>query len=697
MTTKKTVLTISLLISNRPDTIPRCLDSLKPIMEAIPSELILIDTSKDEEIRQLLLGYTDQVYQFEWCQDFAKARNEGLKRAKGEWFMFLDDDEWFVEYQELIDFFKSGEYRRYGYANYIVRNFSDIEYTAYTDSWVSRLVRISEDIRFEGKVHEVFRPIFPPEKYINAIANHSGYVFETEEKIREHFERNSTILLKVIEEEPYYLRWQAQMVQEYRSISAWSDMEIFCKKHTSKVTRLETMMDKNHLATLYAGWIESLLRQNRYEESISICKKALKDERSIELLKALCYLRMAENYLELGEWKTSKKYVEKYLDCYRELPKNEVLMREESNSLVVKMVFIEDNILSAYNMLLYNELQRGNIEAIEIYYEYLGWDTKKPILYGKLAEELIKVMATTEYRDIFGRMISDGCKKEIIRDYLCGEAQRLEEKDSSLFIKVANAFAQADEDYWFVWYCRIVLADEEGDIANIEDSLKGFMKSVLNGFYLPDKVHEIIQKNNIKIAKLWEEVLGDKWNAQISYYVKNQADALIDKLRIYLCDVFEPDDEKYIEFELLVKEKQILLGPDKSLLDYYNILKDYADFSVRYQEVKSMPVAMKISEFIQFENVDTIRALNKLKEIVDIRPEFADAIGTFLHAYPRLENERIINQSNEMIQLRNQVLQQVYMLRDNGMKQEALQIVQQLKGMFPGDKEILELENSMNN
>ena len=49
-----------------------------------------------------------------------------------------------------------------------------------------------------------------------------------------------------------------------------------------------------------------------------------------------------------------------------------------------------------------------------------------------------------------------------------------------------------------------------------------------------------------------------------------------------------------------------------------------------------------------------------------------------------------------MLMLRNQVLQQVYMLRDNGMKREALQIVQQLKGMFPEDEEIAALEERLN-
>ena len=114
MKTKKPQLTISLLASDRPIELRRCLDSLRPITDALSCELILIDTSKNPNVNALLREYTEQVYEFEWCNDFAKARNEGLKRAQGEWFLYLDDDEWFVETDELISFFRSGEYKDYG-------------------------------------------------------------------------------------------------------------------------------------------------------------------------------------------------------------------------------------------------------------------------------------------------------------------------------------------------------------------------------------------------------------------------------------------------------------------------------------------------------------------------------------------------------------------------------------------------------
>ncbi|MCQ2505577.1 MAG: hypothetical protein MJ113_00165 [Lachnospiraceae bacterium] len=44
----KKLLTISLLVSNRIDTIDKCLSSLKPIMDALDADLIVVDTVGEE-------------------------------------------------------------------------------------------------------------------------------------------------------------------------------------------------------------------------------------------------------------------------------------------------------------------------------------------------------------------------------------------------------------------------------------------------------------------------------------------------------------------------------------------------------------------------------------------------------------------------------------------------------------------------
>ena len=102
MAGKKVVLSIGLLVSNRKDTIKKCLDSLQSIREAIPCQLIITDTGCDADLRITLEQYADTINEFAWCTDFAKARNANLSQAVGEWYLYLDDDEWFVNTEELI-------------------------------------------------------------------------------------------------------------------------------------------------------------------------------------------------------------------------------------------------------------------------------------------------------------------------------------------------------------------------------------------------------------------------------------------------------------------------------------------------------------------------------------------------------------------------------------------------------------------
>jgi len=93
----KPVLSISLMSNGKKNTVRRCLDSLIPVMEAVPSELIIVDTKGGvpNDSVEIAREYTDKIYPFVWCDDFAAARNVCFKHARGEWFLFQDDDEVF--------------------------------------------------------------------------------------------------------------------------------------------------------------------------------------------------------------------------------------------------------------------------------------------------------------------------------------------------------------------------------------------------------------------------------------------------------------------------------------------------------------------------------------------------------------------------------------------------------------------------
>ena len=95
-------LTISLLVSDRTATLGRCLASLKPLLRELDSELIVVYTGSNPDTLELAKQYTSHIIPFTWCNDFAKARNVGLSAAKGEWFLYLDDDEWFEDVDEIL-------------------------------------------------------------------------------------------------------------------------------------------------------------------------------------------------------------------------------------------------------------------------------------------------------------------------------------------------------------------------------------------------------------------------------------------------------------------------------------------------------------------------------------------------------------------------------------------------------------------
>ena len=133
------LLSISILVSNRIDTIRKCMESIKPLLTQIPCELIAIDTKGVETDGSIdvVREYTDKIYYFEWCHDFAKARNFGMEKCSGKWFMFMDDDEWFEDVTEIVEFFKTGEYKKYHCANYKIHNYDnyDDDYNDYGDDF----------------------------------------------------------------------------------------------------------------------------------------------------------------------------------------------------------------------------------------------------------------------------------------------------------------------------------------------------------------------------------------------------------------------------------------------------------------------------------------------------------------------------------------------------------------------------------
>lgn len=661
------LLTISLLISNRPDTIRRCLDSLYQIRKLVPSELILIDTSKNPQIHDMLLKYTDQVYEFDWCQDFAKARNEGLKRAKGKWFMFLDDDEWFVDIKELIEFFRLEEYLEYERANYQVRNFYDPDYVQYSDCWVSRMNRIDADSRFVGKVHEYMEPCTGKEINISALAYHSGYIFMTEEDRARHAKRNIDLLKEALQEEPENLRWQTQLAQEYRSSMDWTTLASFCRAQMEEKTNAteagigEDSVLRAQCSTFYAGAIEGLVHTAKYQECIDLCEKILagktfvQEENAENMLSALAYICMSESYLELENWEKASEYATAYLELEARLSKNEEACLEESKVLIVQHAIDPSNTKKAYSIQICNDLKCGSTKSLHANYEKLEWNEVVNYVYEKLPVYLLEVLPALPYEPIFSQIVTDTFKRDDFKVFMCREALKWEENDFEHFQKLAYIYAQADSDFWFIWYMKVIDAAARRDIG------------------------------------LVERISNEDWESNARAFISQAKAEQTDSIREALQTILPVEDWKFVSFENLVIEKQVMDGPADfgNLEDYYSVLRNYAQMGAVLQSTAQ--AANQILAYIETESQDKIQAMKHLKAAVDECPDFAEGIAKFIGAYGDLEKQRAAKQRKEMQQLRNQIVEQVKGMMAAGQNAEAIAIVAQLKQMFSEDLEIVAL------
>ncbi len=85
------MITISLcmIVKNEAAILARCLDSLAGLMD----EIIVVDTGSNDNTKEIAARYTDKIYDYEWKDDFADARNFSFSLATMDYIYAPDADE----------------------------------------------------------------------------------------------------------------------------------------------------------------------------------------------------------------------------------------------------------------------------------------------------------------------------------------------------------------------------------------------------------------------------------------------------------------------------------------------------------------------------------------------------------------------------------------------------------------------------
>lgn len=147
----KKSLSLCMIVKDEEKTLERCLKSAETFID----EIIIVDTGSTDNTKEIAKKFNAKIYDFEWIQDFAAARNYAFSKATKDYILWLDGDDYIKEESIKIiedilnDLDKSIDYIS---AEYILgRN----EKEEVTYSLVrNRIVRRSMNYQWIGKVHE---------------------------------------------------------------------------------------------------------------------------------------------------------------------------------------------------------------------------------------------------------------------------------------------------------------------------------------------------------------------------------------------------------------------------------------------------------------------------------------------------------------------------------------------------------------
>lgn len=645
------LLTISLLCSGRDKSTKDCLDSLKKIMEKVDSELIIVDTGCDEEMKKLLHEYTDQVIPFTWCNDFAAARNVGVDAASGQWFMAIDDDEWFIDPTPVIDFFVDGTYKDYTCASYQVRNYRNLDGTDYVDSYVRRLFKLSPDkaTRYKGIIHEYILTLEGADYYIPAHAEHYGYAYVDVQAQFVHSRRNIPLLLKMIAEEPDNVRWPQHLTIEYNNIREYSKLAELCEDTIKKLENRKDWAANHTRPVFYAGALTSYINLRDYEEAKRIMDVALADERNSPMARArIIELSVFLHEVDDRDYEAIYKLTHSFFEIYDCMETDADAITDQTTFFVMdafEPVNVNDmvsyGIISTISSKRYSECQ-----TLFDRYVWQSEHTSSILSAGVLGilDAALEAADVGEVQSLIGKFINE----KMTVDGFVNKGKKILKTENDK--KVITLFSGIESEHYFVKYCKILRLIEEKKLANSTEQLIDYLNSSAE-FLGNDILWAAIDEAGIDREECLKAVKPRHFIAAVDQYIKTHKRVDYEKCLIYFESVFANEDKRfdYLQmklYEALFVNKKAEEWSDfeeiveaisvwtQVVLNYYgDLMTDIAFEGDCIVFDDKTAVAIKLARFLIVAGEDFRAAYTELKSAMGICPQLDETLNRLAKLY----------------------------------------------------------------
>jgi glycosyltransferase involved in cell wall biosynthesis len=205
----------------------------------------VLDTGSLDDTVAIAEGNGATVVRFDWCDDFAAARNAALSLTDADWRLVLDADEWLGEGAACLH-----ELRRLPPTHLGVLRVNSLVETSLAEvqhapSWLPRL--LPRGVNYSGRVHEQPRSVLPRRRW-PLVVMHDGYLNVQMQRKRG---RNRRLLHQAIAASPNdaYLHYQLG-----------KDFEV----HGEFVAAEASYAQARSLGGVAAGWWHDLLLRSLF-------------------------------------------------------------------------------------------------------------------------------------------------------------------------------------------------------------------------------------------------------------------------------------------------------------------------------------------------------------------------------------------------------------------------------------------------
>lgn len=668
------LLSIVMMMKNEEEHLDRTLGALKPLMNDINSELIILDTGSTDKSVEIAKKYTDNVYFAKWNGNFADMRNLSISYASGDWLLILDADEELVRYENMVEFFKSNKSKKYNCASIELKNFMCDDRSIYEMVSILRLFKNEENFRYEGAIHE--QPVFRKPIYNNiAFFNHYGYMYSNEELKLRKLKRNEDILLSELKknsESPYI---HYQLGKNYSALGEKEEALSYMKKsydmHKNK--GIDYIPVKSDLARLY-------LELGNYDKCVRICLNYIKkDDKNIDI-----YYYLAN----------SQEYLRKYEESLNNYKRYIFLIENYELSSQANNIYCTGDAVS------FKEI--AEIKIVDIYYKLEMYEQvinetkdyeidKLKKVYSVVFFSLYKLNREEEILEIYNKTSSSDIEKKYFKKRIEDMILAVKKSDR---VRIYKVLSKIDGNYGTLNQVRLgkkLTCNEYNEIL-LGEKEEFYSDLIYYGL-----------KQEIDLLDMLDGISNIQVDKYLYYLIVRRRDCIID-LYNYLIDLPSTLELKKLSIYMSLSKYLLLNGGLKGE-KYKNLFLMYIKYSYDYikQVYNESFTDEELLEVVTREEdifIISINIIQKLKN--DNKLEYIKKMRTLLKNNPNYKQgieilidmlKRELDESDELKKLKVDYKKLIENSINTGNIQEAKNMIDEYEGIYEEDVEILNMKS----